>query len=105
MSVRANMGARRRCAISLTRRNYEATRHLLRHLGWAVDIFWASIMGDRARAQALLAEDETRARAATAADHILGAGLSPLHLAAQGGHLETMALLHATRGRCERARC
>ena len=39
------------------RRNYEATRHLLRHLGWAVDIFWASIMGDLDRAGELLAED------------------------------------------------
>ncbi len=75
------------------RRNYPAARHLLRHLGWAVDIFWASIMGDRARLQELLAEDEARARAATSADHVLGAGLSPLHLAAQGGHLELMALL------------
>ena len=34
------------------RRNYEATRHLLRHLGWEVDIFWASIMGDLDRASA-----------------------------------------------------
>ena len=75
------------------RRNYDAARHLLRHLGWAVDIFWASIMGDRARLQELLAEDKARARAATSADHVLGAGLSPLHLAAQGGHLELMALL------------
>ena len=75
------------------RRNYEATRHLLRHLGWAVDIFWASIMGDRARTRALLAEDNARARAATAPDHVLGAGLSPLHLAAQGGHLDVMKAL------------
>ncbi len=75
------------------RRDYDAARHLLRHLGWAVDIFWASVMGDRARARALLAEDKARARAATSADHVLGAGLSPLHLAAQGGHLELMALL------------
>ena len=35
------------------RRNYEATRHLLRHLGWAVDVFWAGIMGDLARTQKL----------------------------------------------------
>ena len=75
------------------RRNYQATRHLLRHLGWAVDIFWASIMGDLARTRDLLAEDKARARAATRADHVLGAGLCPLHLAAQGGHLELMALL------------
>ena len=75
------------------RRNYPATRHLLRHLGWAVDIFWASVMGDRARLQESLAEDTARARAATSADHVLGAGLSPLHLAAQGGHLELMVLL------------
>ncbi len=75
------------------RRNYDAARHLLRHLGWEVDIFWASVMGDLARARALLAEDKARARAATSADHVLGAGLSPLHLAAQGGHLELMALL------------
>ncbi len=75
------------------RRNYDAARHLLRHLGWEVDVFWASIMGDRAWLQELLAEDKARARAATSADHVLGAGLSPLHLAAQGGHLELMALL------------
>ena len=75
------------------RRNYEATRHLLRHLGWEVDIFWASIMDESARLRELLAEDGGLARAATAVDHVLGAGLSPLHLAAQGGHIEVMELL------------
>ena len=75
------------------RRAYEATRHLLRHLGWEVDIFWASVMGDLFRVQELLGEESGLARAAAAADHVLGAGLSPLHLAAQGGHFEVMALL------------
>ena len=77
------------------RRNYDCARHLLAHLGWAVDIFWAAIMGDLARAQDLLAEDQARAQATTAADHVLGAGLSPLHLAAQGGHIELMEALLA----------
>ncbi len=75
------------------RRNYEATRHLLRHLGWEVDIAWASIMGDLERMGELLAEDSGLAHAATAGDHVLGGGLSPLHLAAQGGHVEGMELL------------
>ena len=75
------------------RRNYEATRHLLLHLGWAVDVFWASIMGDLARTQELLATDGGLVSAVTPADHVLGAGLSPLHLAAQGGHIETMDAL------------
>ncbi|GEM_PF-669837 len=75
------------------RRNYEATRHLLRHLGWQVDVFWASIMGDLAQLRGLLAEDSGLAQAATAGDHVLGGGLSPLHLAAQGGHIEVMQAL------------
>ena len=77
------------------RRNYEATRHLLRHLNWEVDVFWASIMGDLARLRELLAEDGGLAQAATADDHVLGAGLSPLHLAGQGGHLAVMEALLA----------
>ncbi len=77
------------------RRNYEATRHLLRHLGWEVDIFWASVMGDLARVGSLLAEDVGLAGAATESQHALGAGLSPLHLAAQGGHIEVMEVLLA----------
>lgn len=75
------------------RRNYDCVRHLLAHLGWEIDIFWAAIMGDAARTKALLAEDGERARAATPADHVLGGGLSPLHLAAQGGHIELMETL------------
>ena len=77
------------------RRNYEATRHLLDHLGWEVDIFWASIMGDGERLRALLAADGGLARAATSAGHVLGAGLSALHLAAQGGHIDVMGALMA----------
>ncbi len=75
------------------RRNYECARHLLAHLGWDVDIYWASIMGDVEQVTGLLAAEATRANETTAADHALGAGLSPLHLAAQGGHLEVMRLL------------
>ncbi|MCY3797111.1 MAG: sigma-70 family RNA polymerase sigma factor [Chloroflexi bacterium] len=77
------------------RRNYEATRHLLDHLGWEVDIFWASIMGDGERLRALLAADGGLARAATLPGHVLGAGLSPLHLAAQGAHIDVMDALMA----------
>lgn len=78
------------------RRNYACVRHLLAHLGWAVDIFWASIMGDAEAARTLLTGDADLAGAATAANHVLGAGLSPLHLAAQGGHIDVMdALLDA----------
>ncbi|MCE2472100.1 MAG: sigma-70 family RNA polymerase sigma factor [Anaerolineae bacterium] len=75
------------------RRNYDCVRHLLAHLGWEIDIFWAGIMGDRARARDLLAEDAALVNVETAADHVLGGGLSPLHLAAQGGHIELMAAL------------
>ena len=75
------------------RGNYAALRHLLGRLGWGVDIHFASIMGDLARAQALLAEDGGAAKSQTDADHVLGLGLSPLHLAAQGGHLDVMAAL------------
>ena len=77
------------------RRNYEATRHLLRHLGWDVDIFWASVMGDLARVNELLAHDRELARASTADDHVLGGRLSPLHVAAQGGHVAVMESLLA----------
>lgn len=77
------------------RRNYEATRHLLDHLGWAVDIFWASVMGDQARVRELLADDSGLLKAATPPDHVLGAGLSALHLAAQGGHIDVMGALIA----------
>ncbi len=75
------------------RGNYDCARHLLAHLGGAVDIFWAGIMGDLARVQELLIANAGLAGAATAADHVLGAGLSSLHLAAQGGHVEVMDVL------------
>ena len=75
------------------RRNYVGLRRLLEHLGWAVDGFWASIMGDVDALRALLVADRDLAGARTPDDHVLGAGLSPLHLAAQGGHLEVMELL------------
>ncbi len=75
------------------RRNYACTRHLLAHLGWDVDIFWASVMGDLERLRALLAADPAGARSATGAEHVLGPGLTPLHLAAQGGHSDVMASL------------
>ncbi|MCY3833917.1 MAG: ankyrin repeat domain-containing protein, partial [Chloroflexi bacterium] len=77
------------------RGNYAAARHLLRHLGWAVDIFWASILGDLARVSELLAHDRELARASTEDDHVLGGRLSPLHLAAQGGHINVMESLLA----------
>ncbi|MCY3866937.1 MAG: ankyrin repeat domain-containing protein, partial [Chloroflexi bacterium] len=57
------------------------------------DIHWASIMGDLNRVRGLLAEDGGLAHAITAGDHVLGAGLSPLHLAAQGGHIAVMEAL------------
>ncbi len=75
------------------RRNYAGARRLLRHLGWAVDVFWASVMGDSAALREILTGDKSLAKASTPADHVLGAGLSPLHLAAQGSHLDVMALL------------
>ena len=77
------------------RRNYDCVRHLLAHLNWEIDIFWAGIMGDLTQTRELLAEDAGRARATTPTDHILGGGLSPLHLAAQGGHIELMEALLA----------
>ena len=55
-------------------------------------------MGDLRRAcVSLLAADAGLAHAATATptDHALGAGLSPLHLAAQGGHVNVMDALLA----------
>lgn len=75
------------------RRNYAGLRRLLRHLGWAVDVFWAAIMGDIDALRALLAADGGLVDASTPDDHVLGAGLSPLHLAAQGGHIDVMELL------------
>ena len=75
------------------RRNYAGARRLLQHLGWAVDVFWASIMGDIDALRRILAENGSRVDASTPDDHVLGAGLSPLHLAAQGGHLDAMELL------------
>ncbi|MCY3781848.1 MAG: sigma-70 family RNA polymerase sigma factor [Chloroflexi bacterium] len=75
------------------RGNYDCARHLLAHLGWEVDIFWAGIMGDLGAVGALLAAEGGLANAATTADHVLSAGLSPLHLAAQGGHIDVMDAL------------
>ena len=75
------------------RHNYAGVRRLLQHLGWAVDVFWAGIMGDIDSLRELLTEDGSLVDAKTGADHVLGAGLSPLHLAAQGGHLDAMQLL------------
>ncbi len=77
------------------RGNYDCARHLLAHLGWEIDIFWTSIMGDADAARAQLSADASLAGSATAADHVLGAGLSPLHLAAQGGHIDVMDALLA----------
>ena len=77
------------------RRNYDCVRLLLARLGWETDIFWAAIMGDEARAGGLLAADATLAKARSAADHVLGGGLSALHLAAQGGHIALMTALLA----------
>ncbi len=45
--------------------------------------------------RALLVADGGLVDASTPDDHVLGAGLSPLHLAAQGGHLDAMELLLA----------
>ncbi len=78
------------------RGNYDAARHLLAHLGWPVDIHWASILGDLTAVEARLSADPTLALAVTDAAHVLGAGLSPLHLAAQGGHIAVMRALLKT---------
>ena len=43
----------------------------------------------------MLAEDAALAQARTRSDHVLGGELSPLHLAAQGGHIALMAELLA----------
>ena len=75
------------------RRNYAGVRRLLQHLGWAVDVFWAGIMGDIDTLREILTGDGSLVDAKTGTDHVLGAGLSPLHLAAQGGHLDAMELL------------
>ncbi len=75
------------------RGNYAGVRRLLQHLGWEVDVFWASTMGEADALSSLLAVDAGLAGSSTLADHPLGAGLSPLHLAAQGGHLDVMDLL------------
>lgn len=78
------------------RRNYACTRRLLAHLGWDVDIFWASVMGDLEGLRTLLAAEPSLSRSATGSAHVLGPGLTPLHLAAQGGHNDVMvALLEA----------
>ena len=78
MNARANTGGRRRLRDIAYRRNYEATRHLLDHLGWETDIFWASIMGDGERLRALLAADGGLARAATSTRSCIGRRFEPL---------------------------
>lgn len=77
------------------RRQYANVRRLLRHLNWTIDVFWASVMGELDALRDLLARDKRLASASTPAEHVLGAGLSPLHLAAQGSHLAAMELLLA----------
>ena len=75
------------------RRNYPGVRRFLSHLGWRVDIHWASLMGDLDAATALVDAHGELLHTRTPAAHVLGAGMSPLHLAAQGGHLDVMRWL------------
>lgn len=75
------------------RGHYDAVRYLLNHLDMDVDIFYASIMGDIERVKQLHQQDSKRIHAATPDNHALGARLTPLHLAAQGGHIELVEWL------------
>ena len=87
------------------RRNYAATRHLLRHLGWQVDIFWASVMGDLARLRDLLAEDGGLAQAATAPRSCAGRRFEPLAPGSAGRSYRGDGGAAGWRRGCQCARC
>jgi RNA polymerase sigma factor (sigma-70 family) len=75
------------------RGNYEVMRYLLKHLDLDIDLFFASIMGNIDTVKNLINSDMLLVTAKTPDDHILGAGLSALHLAAQGGHSDLVQWL------------
>ena len=75
------------------RGSYDTVRHLLKHASMEVDVFLASIIGDAETIQQLVAADPTLAQTMTPADHVLGPQLTPLHLAASGGHMELVQWL------------
>lgn len=72
------------------RGNYDLVRHLLNHLDMEVDLFTASIMGDLNTVQTLVGDNSQRLQAFTDNEHILGAQLTALHFAVQGGHIEVI---------------
>ena len=67
---------------------YDAMQHLLAHKEIDVDIFVASIMGDLGLVQQMIETNPQLLSSATPDKHFLGKKLTPLHLAAQGGHTE-----------------
>lgn len=75
------------------RGQFKAVRHLLAHKGIAVDVFLASIMGDVEAVKAMIAANAQLVRSTTPDDHVLGAGLTPLHLATQAGHTDLVKWL------------
>ncbi len=66
---------------------------LLKQAGARADIFLACVFGDTQQVTAYLAQDPGLIQAVTGKDHVLEPGLTPLHLAAQFGHLELARLL------------
>lgn len=77
------------------RGKFEAVRHLLTHAAIEPDVFLGSIMGDVETVQVLVKANPQFVRLATPDDHILGAGLTALHLAAQAGHVDLVKWLLA----------
>lgn len=75
------------------RGSYETVMYLLDALGKNEDIFLASVMGHIEEVKRLSLDNLQLLNAKTLPDHLLGKGLSPLHLAAQGGHIELVKWL------------
>jgi RNA polymerase sigma factor (sigma-70 family) len=75
------------------RKSPQKLRFLLERAGIAADIFLDCLFGEPDNVTARLAADPELLRATTGADHVLEPGLTPLHIAAQFGHVDLARLL------------
>ncbi len=75
------------------RGQFESMKLMMKHSRIESDIFFASLTGDIAQVEHELMARPALARAFTPPNHALGAGLTALHLAAQAGQAEIIALL------------
>lgn len=75
------------------RGQFKGVRHLLTHAGIEPDVYLGSIMGEVEAVQSLITANPQLVRLTTPDDHVLGGGLTALHLAAQAGHVDLVKWL------------